>query len=148
MKIYKSVTNTKKITAVTNIPNQGIFWFVGDDLVALCDPVDIRNYTEFGALNHKDAWRHLCEDYPVDGKPVSYNYYPRGRVIVTPEFDDDYNFTHYICYVYADLCIIKKPEFRSAIEAEFGLYLSTCDVYYEDQLSLDGTHYTCYMCRH
>lgn len=116
------LSNTRHITASINSPNQGIFWVIDDELIALYDPVDIDNFIEF-------------------------DYFPRGRVIVNPEFDDNGDFTHYECYVYGDKCILYDKDVQSLIEDEFRLYLSSCKVHYEDEMSLDDTHYTCHNCK-
>lgn len=135
------------ITTATNVPNQGLFWFIIDELISFHDPVDIDNFMEFGYMNHKDTWRHIKSDYTVNGREVSYDYFPRGRVIINPEFTDDGDFKSYTCYVYGDKCILHNKEIQDLIETEFRLYLGNCNVYYEDHLSLDDTHYSCHNCR-
>ena len=48
--------------------------------------------------------------------------------------------------VYLDKCI-DTPEIREFIEDRFNLYLSTCKVSYDGQLSVDGSHYVCHNCK-
>ena len=147
MKRYiKRVFATTRIAESTNMPKQGIFWVIDDELVVLNDPVSINGEMSSSDILHIDTWKYYRNRYKVNGHAVKYDYFPRGRVMVMPIWNDD-RFDHYDCYVYGDSCIIDEPAIREEIEAEFRLYLSTCKVYYDGQLSIDGTHYTCHNCR-
>lgn len=148
MKILKHTSNElTPITESINSPNQGLFWFINNELISFYDPVDIDNFMEFGYMNHKDIWRQIRPEYLVNGKEVDFDYFPRGRVIVNPEFTDDGDFISYTCYVYGDKCILHNRKIQKMIEEEFRLYLNTCNVFYETAFSLDDTHYTCHNCR-
>lgn len=146
-KVKRVFANTK-ITAGVNFPKVGIFWFIDGELVVINEVID-KNYNPLAAddVLHIRAWESIKNRYIVDGKPVKYDYFPRGRVTIYPIKDVNNNFQNYDCSVYGDKCIIDDIEIREEIENEFRLYLKTCKVSYEGQLSIDGTHYTCYNCR-
>jgi hypothetical protein len=145
----------RKINATTitaggiNTPKYGIFWVIDDELLVIADSMDVHEFDlgPSGGLLHKQAWESVKNKYLVEGNPVRYDYFPRGRVMVTPEINDDGDFIHYDCIIYGDPCIIDDTEIRSDIEEQFRLYLSTCFVEYGDNISIDGTHYSCNNCR-
>jgi len=137
----------KPITASITLPKQGIFWVISGELVSFADTVNPNDFIEFGSLNHKDTWRHIKSEYLVNNHPVEYDYFPRGRVIVCPTFDDDNHITGYDCGIYADSCIIDDPDVREQIISAFDLYHKSCTVLFEGDYSTDNTHYTCHNCR-
>ncbi|MCM1226408.1 MAG: hypothetical protein NC320_03155 [Clostridium sp.] len=142
----RRVFATTKISAGTNNPKGGIFWVIDDELVVVSDNVNTHG-SECDDILHINAWKSIKNQYKVDGKAVKYDYFPRGRVMVMPIWNNSGEFDHYDCYIYGDKCIIDEPEIQDEIEDMFRLYLNTCKVIYEGQLSIDGTHYTCHMCR-
>ena len=129
------------------LPKQGIFWVIDNRVISFADTVDPHDFIEFGAWNHRDAWRHIKSDYSVNGREVGYDHFPRGRVIVNPTFDDDDSINGYFCGIYADPCIIDDESVRRQIEDQFNLYHASCIVSYEGDYTTDNTHYTCYRCR-
>ena len=132
------------------LPKQGIFWVIDGTVVSLDDTVDPENFVEFGSMNHRDQWRFIQANFPVNGDLVEYDYFPRGRVIVCPTFDDENRIIGYECNVYADSCIIDDPIVRMEIEDAFDLDLldmNSCTVNYCGDYSTDNTHYTCHKCR-
>lgn len=135
------------INASTFLPKQGIFWVIDNTLVYYADTIDPNNFIEFGSINHRDTWKYIKNDYTVNGRSVEYDYFPRGRVIVCPIFNDDNLIVGYDCGVYADACIIDDENIREKIENLFDLYLSSCTVTYYGDFSTDNTHYTCHNCR-
>lgn len=137
----------KYIKSNTVLPKQGIFWVIDGKLISFADTVDPYDFIEFGALNHKDAWRHIKSEYLVNGREVEYDYFPRGRVIVNPTFNENDHINGYFCGIYADPCIIDDIDVREQIENDFDLYHPSCTVSYEGDYSTDNTHYTCHNCR-
>lgn len=133
------------IKSAVNIPREGIFWYINDSLVAFTDQVDINDPLGNEPMLHKEVWPSIRDQYLVDDTIVAYDYYPRGRVTVYP-FKSK-NRTEFACSVFCDSCIIKNPSFREQLEEAFRLYLSNCKVDYVGQMSIDGTHYTCHICR-
>ena len=83
-------------------------------------------------MNHRDQWRFIQADFPVNGDLVEYDFFPRGRVIVCPTFDDENRIIGYECNVYADSCIIDDPIVRMEIEDAFDLDL--LDVAYRTEI--------------
>lgn len=142
----RRVYATTKISAGTDTPKAGIFWVIDDKLVVISDNVTVHGSGADDIL-HINAWKSIKNQYKVDGKIVKYDYFPRGRVMIMPIWNSSGNFDYYDCYVYDDRCIINDQEIRDEIEDMFRLYLKTCNVKYEGQLSIDGTHYSCHMCR-
>lgn len=143
--MIKRIFTETLLTEGTNIPCEGIFWVINGKLIALKDPIN----TVHGIgtdLTHIDAWKSIKQNYKVDNRLVNYNYFPRGRVMILPIYDNDRNLKYYDCTVYIDKCI-DTLNVRDYIEDEFRLYLKTCKVTYEGQLGLDGSHYTCHNCR-
>ena len=62
---------------------RGIFWLIGDKLQ--CYPFDVsipEGFAKSGnTYNHKKLWEHIL---PC-GRKVGFDYYPRGRVEITPK---------------------------------------------------------------
>jgi hypothetical protein len=137
------------ITAGISTPKEGIFWFINDGLIVFSENIDIHSFEmgPSGGLLHKQVWESIKSKYPVKGQQVKYDYYPRGRVMITPNIDDDGNFTNFYCTVYADPCIMDNSDIHDKIINEFRLYHKSCIVEFEGDLSIDGTHYSCHQCR-
>lgn len=129
------------------LPKQGIFWVINGEIISFADTVNPQDFIEFGAMNHKDAWWHIKTEHLVGGRVISYDYFPRGRVIVCPTFDDDCNIIGFDCGVYGDACIINDSNVREQIESVFDLHNTFCKVNYEGDYATDNTHYTCHNCR-
>lgn len=142
----KHIFATIKISSGINTPKEGIFWVIDDTLVAFCNNVDINGSLDSDDLLHKDVWNEIKNKFKVNGKVVSYDYYPRGRVMITSARDKSGKFQYYSCTVYGDRCIINDPDIQDEVESEFRLYLKQCKVSFEGQMSIDGTHYTCHNC--
>ena len=138
------IKETVKLNESINCPYQGIFWVIDNEFICFEDKVDIRDFHDTDLL-HIEVWKHIRTQYKVNGKTVSYNYFPRGRVMVLPIFEYG-KFSYYDCTVYLDKCI-DTDKIRDFIEDRFNLYLDSCKVSYEGQLGLDGSHYTCHNCR-
>ena len=139
------INETIKLNESINCPYQGIFWFINDELICYMDKVNYRDFHDTDLL-HVEIWKQIRNQYKVNNKIVPYNYYPRGRVMIMPIFDYNGTFNYYDVTVYLDKCI-DTPEIREFIEDRFNLYLSTCKVSYDGQLSVDGSHYVCHNCK-
>ena len=127
------------------IPYEGIFWYIDDTLIVLKDQVDPNDQFFCTDLLHRTSWSEIAENYKVNGKCVSYDYFPRGRVEILPIKDEYLNVT-YVAEVYMDKCI-QKQHIKEEIENSFNLFLPNVTVSYPGQLYIDGSHYTCYNCR-
>lgn len=136
------------VKCATDTPRVGIFWIINDEIIAVYDEVNT-SYNPLSAddMLHKDVWGMLKHNYLVNGIPVPYDYFPRGRVMIYPVRDRAGMFLYFDCVIYEDSCILNNPEYRDLIVNEFRLYLKSCRVSFEGKFSADGTHYTCYNCR-
>lgn len=128
------------------VPCEGIFWVIDNKLVALKDEVNPRDPYQMTDLLHKESWESLKNKYLVNGKEVSYDYFPRGRVETSVILDSNNNLDFYLASVYMDSCI-NKNTYKDDIEKEFRLYLPKVKVEYCGQLFIDGSHYICYNCK-
>lgn len=142
--------NLKEIVCLNkniDYPYQGIFWVIDNEFICFMDKVDMRDFHDTDLL-HVEVWKHIRNQYKVNGKIASYDYFPRGRVRVLPvyRYSDNNKFSYYDCTVYLDKCI-ETDEIKKFIEDRFNLYLNSCRVTYEGQVGLDGSHYTCHNCK-
>lgn len=138
------IRETVRLNESVNCPYQGIFWYIDDELICFMDKVNHRDFHDTDLL-HIEVWKQIKNQYKVNGKIVPYDYFPRGRVMILPIFNDG-KFDYYDVSVYIDKCI-DNEEIVEYIEDRFNLYLPTCKVTYEGQLSIDGSHYCCHNCR-
>ena len=140
------ILSEKKLKESIQVPCEGIFWFIDNELICLKDPINPRDPYFMTDLLHKESWRYLKSKYLVNGKEVAYDYFPRGRVEVLTILDHNGNFDKYEANIYIDRCIDKK-DIRNEIEQEYRLYLPKVDVHYNGQLFIDGSHYTFHNCK-
>lgn len=142
MKLY--VERVRRFNESIDSPCEGIFWFIGDELVAFTEQVDTKGRMST-TLEHRDIWREISHRYRVNGKDVSFNYFPRGRVMVNPKTKNDV-FDHYDVFIYIDDCI-NSDDFLSDIYYEFRLN-KNCEIKY---IGSDGgvtsNHYRCHDCK-
>ena len=92
-------------TNFDEIPFEGIFWVIDNFwIVGVADQFDLTNKL-CGKLDHEDAWDYFKNLFKVHGKPVPYDYFPRGRVVVSSiERDDGEN--KFDIRIYCDGCIL------------------------------------------
>ena len=135
-----------KVNESLQIPCEGIFWVIHGELISFYDQVDPKDPFNYTNLTHRETWKHIKDNYKVNGRTVDYDYFPRGRVETMVIQNDDGDLDHYEASIYLDKCIYDKTIIDNIIN-EFRLYLSNVDVKVEGQLFIDGSHYTCYQCR-
>lgn len=128
------------------IPCEGIFWVIDDELISFTDQVDPKDPFNCTDLTHKETWKYIKDKYKVNEHTVGYDYFPRGRVETLVIQNNDGSLDHYEASIYLDKCIYDKDIIDNIIN-EFRLYLSNVLVNVEGQLFIDGSHYTCHMCR-
>lgn len=131
-------------------PYEGYFWIIDDQVVGIAVEVPKNNYdkSQLDGKTHKNTWNTLKRDYLVGGKEVSWDYFPRGRVMV--EVDTNLmtgKFENYYCIVFIDKCI-NSNRYKEMIVDYYNLDLSTVNHISWSMLRDVGIdHYTCYNCR-
>lgn len=130
-------------------PYEGYFWIINDTVIGVVSEVPKHDYTyELNGRTHKNTWSNFCNDYLVDGKPVDFDYFPRGRVMVDPNYDLDGKFSHYDCLVFLDKCI-NNQKCKDMIADYYNLNLPTVPninwMMLGERAGID--HYTCNWCR-
>lgn len=147
----KIITNRRSgsVFGGMNLPREGIFWYIDDldILLSLFDEVDSSGRHSTTDLLHRNAWIEFRDKYKVDGGTVPFDYYPRGRVMITTAKNSDGSLDSYLCDIYCDKCIMGNPDICDKIVEEFRLYLPKCEVDFCGELSIDSTHYTCHTCK-
>ena len=103
------------------------------------------------ALNgktHENTWKIFSKDYLVDGKEVEWDYFPRGRVMVDPNYGLDDKFVDYSCMIFLDKCI-NNAECKSLIEDYYNLQLPSIPhinyMMLSERAGID--HYQCHNCK-
>ena len=132
-----------------NYPREGFFWIIDDKVVGFADEVPQRNYEySFKGKTHENTWNEFKSDYKVNGEEVSFDYYPRGRIMIDPNYDSDNNFTYYSVLIFMDNCI-KDDKYKEMISDYYNLNLKTCHIMWmpslKERAGID--HYTCHNCR-
>ena len=133
----------------TSLPYEGYFWIINDKVVGITSEVPRYNYSySLNGKTHKNTWSKFSEDYLVNGKEVEWDYFPRGRVMVYPEYDLDGNFEEYSCIVFLDNCL-NDEHYKQMIIDYYNLDLKTIRRVKWSMLSERAgiDHYTCHNCR-
>ena len=133
-----------------NYPYEGYFWIINDEVIGVTSEVPHYNYDY--ALNgktHKNTWTKFSKDYLVDGREVAWDYFPRGRVMIDPNYDlTTEKFTDYSCLVFLDKCI-NNNKFKRLIVDYYNLDLNTIPhinwMMLNERAGIE--HYTCHNCR-
>ena len=133
----------------SNIPYEGFFWVINDSVIGVVSEVPQYNY-EY-ALNgktHESNWSNFKNDFPVDGDSVDFDYFPRGRVMVDPNYDSDGKFLDYSCMVFLDRCI-NNDECKKKIVDYYNLDLKSVHNISWMMLSERAgiEHYVCNNCK-
>ena len=117
-------------------PCEGIFWVIGNKMIAYTDPVGFNT-----DLEHVKMWKEIKHSYG----DVPFDYYPRGRVMVNDVRNSDGTLKKYKAFIYIDDCI-NNAEIIDGIKYYFSL--NDCDVAY---IGSDGgvtsNHYKCHNCK-
>jgi hypothetical protein len=132
-----------------SLPYEGYFWIIDDKVVGIASEVPHYNYTySLNGKTHRNTWSKFSEDYLIKGKKVEWDYFPRGRVMVDPEYDLDGKFEEYSCIVFLDKCL-NNEHYKQMITDYYSLDLKTI---HRVKWSMLGEragidHYTCHNCR-
>lgn len=116
-------------------PCEGIFWLIGNKMVAYTDPVGFNT-----DLEHSKMWKEIKHSYGN----VPFDYYPRGRVMVNEVRNSDGILKKYKAFIYIDDCI-NNAEIIDDVKYYFSL--NDCDIAY---IGSDGgvtsNQYKCHNC--
>lgn len=139
------VEKTRRLNESIYNPYEGIFWIINNDLICFQEQVDTTGKWSTD-LEHKNIWHEIKNKYLVNSKEVSFDYFPRGRVMVNPIYKDN-KFIHYDCYIYIDNCI-NKEDIVSDIIYNFRLNGQNCIIkYIGSDGGITSNHYTCHNCK-
>lgn len=137
------------LTENRNYPYEGYFWIIDGEIIGITAEVPQYNYGyELNGKTHQNTWKNFMDDYKVDGKTVPWDYFPRGRIMIDPEYDFNDKFEEYTCIVFLDKCINNK-ECKQKIIDYYNLDLPTIPhitwTMLGERAGID--HYTCHWCR-
>ena len=133
-----------------NYPYEGYFWIINDEVIGITNEVPHYNYNySLNGKTHKNSWCNFSKDYLVNGKEVAWDYFPRGRIMIDPNYDLTTNkFTEYSCVVFLDKCI-NNQHYKDLIINYYNLNLPTIPhimwTMLDERAGID--HYTCHNCR-
>jgi hypothetical protein len=138
-----------KLNENRNYPYEGYFWIINNQIIGITSEVPHYNYEfSLSGKTHKNSWNKFSSDFLVDGKEVEFDYFPRGRVMVDPEYHLDGTFDEYTCYVFLDKCI-NNDTYKKMIIDYYNLDLPTIHrvkfTMLGERAGID--HYTCHNCK-
>lgn len=133
-----------------NLPKEGFFWIINDSVIGFAEEVPLYNYEYlFKGKTHENTWSSLKSNYKVNGKEVSFDYYPRGRVMVDPNYDINNKFINFSVMIMMDPCLLKDNKYKEMILDYYNLNLSNCQIPMWPKLNDKAgiNHYTCNNCK-
>ena len=131
-------------------PSEGFFWIIDNKVVGISEEVPTYGYDyRLNGRTHKNTWNLFMNDYLVDGHTVDFDYFPRGRIMIDPNYSlADDKFTDYSCMVFLDRCI-NNNDCKRLIVDYYNLEISTIPhinwIMLSERAGID--HYTCHNCR-
>ena len=128
-----------------NLPMEGFFWIIDNQILGTAQEVPEYGYEYTQSKTHQETWDKLK---PKDCDK-EFDYYPRGRVMVDPEYDLDNKFKYFTCMIFLDPCIDNE------ICKEMIIDYYNLDVPKMHEIKWFGNlkqraginHYTCHNCR-
>ena len=132
-----------------NYPCEGYFWIIDDSVVGITSEVPHYDYEyNLNGKTHKNTWVNIAQDYLVNGKVVEWDYFPRGRIMIDPNYDSEGKFMDYSCMVFLDKCI-NNDKCKQLIIDYYNLSLPTIHnitwTMLSERAGID--HYSCHNCR-
>lgn len=132
-----------------NYPYEGYFWIINDKVVGITSEVPHYDYEyNLNGKTHKNTWPNIAQDYLVNDKVVEWDYFPRGRIMVDPNYDSEGKFIDYSCMIFLDKCI-NNDKCKQLIVNYYNLSLPTIHnitwTMLSERAGID--HYSCYNCR-
>lgn len=88
-------------------PYEGYFWIIDDEVIGITVEVPHYNYDySLNGKTHQNTWKKFSKHYlGTDGREVDWDYFPRGRIMIDPNYDLDGKFEDYSCIIFLDKCI-------------------------------------------
>ena len=128
-----------------NLPSEGYFWIIDDQVLGVSNEVPMYNYEYKQSNTHEQSWSSI----KPAGCDKSFDYYPRGRVMVDPEYDDSNTFKYFTAMIFIDPCI-DNDYYKNKIIDYYNLDIPK--MYHINWMgNLKGragiNHYTCHNCR-
>ena len=106
-----------------NFPDEGLFWIIDGGVKGISSTVPPYDYCcELKGITHTNGWKEFRPDFPVGGKEVEFDYFPRGIVMIDPLYDENGKFEEYSCFVLLDKCI-STDDYKKKIIDYFNLGL-------------------------
>lgn len=140
----------KILTESINIPREGFFWIINNKVIGIAEDVPHYNY-QYNLTNktHQNTWSLFKADYEVDGYQVPFDYFPRGRVMVDPNYNSNNEFTNYSVLIMADPCIVENDKYKEMIIDYYNLDAPRCQKPMWPRLNEKAgiNHYSCNNCR-
>ena len=133
-----------------NYPYEGYFWIINNEVVGIKSEVPHYNYDyNLNGKTHQNTWSEFSKYYlDTDGKELPWDYFPRGRIMIDPNYDFDNKFEDYSCIVFLDKCI-NNNIYKQMIIDYYNLDLPTIPhinwTMLGERAGID--HYQCHNCR-
>jgi len=128
------------------LPREGFFWIIDNKIIGYSIEVPQYNYEyQLEGKTHQNTW----ESIKPDGCDKPFDYYPRGRVMVDPTYDNDNKFDGYYIMIFADECI-KTQQHKDMIIDYYNLDVSNIKfIKWMNNLKQRAgiEHYSCHGCR-
>lgn len=129
------------IKSSSSLPQEGIFWVINDRLIQFSDDVSYNNMNiDPIDLTHFEVWKKIGEDFKVDGKIVPFDYFPRGRVVISNGKDLKFK-----AEIYIDNCI--KSEWWDKILDKFDISSKNCEIVDGGNFGFFNSIYKCHNCK-
>lgn len=131
-----------KVIKESLTPCEGYFWVINNNIVGTIKEVPKYGFIPEQSDTHKDTWNK----FKPKGCDKSFDYYPRGRVMVDPEYNNDGIFDHYNTMIFIDPCL-NTPDDKKLIIDFYNL--GNTNIMWMNNLKMRAgiDHYSCYKCR-
>lgn len=132
-----------------NLPMEGFFWIIDDKIIGYAEEVTKYNYEySFQGKTHENTWKNFKQDYKVNNKEVEFDYFPRGRVMVDPNYNKDNEFINFSVMIMLDPCLLNDDKYKQMILDNYNLELKNCQIPMWPKLNDRAgiNHYTCHFC--
>ena len=133
-----------------NLPSEGFFWIIYDEVVGISSIVPKYDYSyPINGQTHENSWSKYSKFYlDLDGNELSWDYFPRGRIMIDPNYDLTGNFEDYSCMIFLDRCI-NNPIHKQLISDYYNLNIPEIPHIHWTMLGERAgiDHYQCHNCK-